>query len=148
MASGKSPHGWLVARWPAHYAVALAQALELSRRITVERLGETKDYYIEGASIALRGFVRMEYLLSPVPGVGVPSAPVVTAALIRGKPTELAVSWSAPTTAARQSRAMTCGTRKPRPVYGLTGRTQGRAGQAPSRGWSRAAYPTTCRCGL
>ena len=92
----KSPHGWLVARWPAYYAVDKAKTLELSRRITVERLGETRDYYIEAISVALRGFVRMEYLLSPVPGVGVPSAPVVTVTLIRGKPTQLSASWSAP----------------------------------------------------
>ena len=69
----KSPHGWLVARWPAYHDKAMAQTLELSRRITVERLGETRDYYIEGASIATRGFVRMEYLLSPVPGATVPA---------------------------------------------------------------------------
>ena len=50
----KSPHGWLVARWPAYYAVVNAQMLELSRRITVERLGATQDYYIEGVSIAQR----------------------------------------------------------------------------------------------
>ena len=71
-------------------------ALDLSRRITVERLGETRDYYIEGASIALRGFVRMEYLLSPVPGATVPSAPVVSVAQISGQDAQLAVSWSEP----------------------------------------------------
>ena len=81
----RSPHGWLVARWPAYKAVQQALGLELSRRITVERLGETLDYYIEGTSIALRGFVRMEYLLSPVPGVHVPSAPVVTLAQVAGQ---------------------------------------------------------------
>ena len=92
----RSPHGWLVARWPAYYAAAQARSLDLSRRITVERLGETLDYYIEGQSLALRGFARMEYLLSPVPGVGKPSAPVVTVEKVAGETTQLAVSWSYP----------------------------------------------------
>ena len=93
----KSPHGWLVARWPAYYAVALAQALELSRRITVERLGATQDYYIEAIGIVQRGFVRMEYLLSPIPGAGVPSTPLVSVAKVPGNySTQLAVSWSEP----------------------------------------------------
>ena len=90
------PRGWLVARWPAYADVAHARTLDLSRRITVERLGETRDYYIEGASIALRGFARMEYLLSPVPGATVPSAPLVTVAQVAGQGTWLAVAWVAP----------------------------------------------------
>ena len=66
---GKDPIGWLAARWPASYAAEQARSLDLGRRITVERLGAAADYYIEGTSMAVRGFVRMEYLLSPVPGV-------------------------------------------------------------------------------
>ena len=91
-----SPHGWLVARWPAYYAARQARTLDLSRRITVERLGETADYYIEGETIVLRGFVRMEYLLSPVPGLKVPSAPVVTLSQVAGQAAQLAVSWTEP----------------------------------------------------
>ena len=89
------PHGWLVARWPAYKAATQARSLDLSRRITVERLGETLDYVIEGVSIALRGFVRMEYLLSPVPGLTRPSAPVVSAA-VRTSWTSWDISWSKP----------------------------------------------------
>ena len=92
----KLPHGWLVARWPAYLDAAKARTLDLSRRITVERLGETADYFIEGIGLAMRGFARMEYLLSPVPGVTAPSAPVVTVAEISGQATQLAVSWTAP----------------------------------------------------
>ena len=92
----KLPYGWLVARWPAYLDVAKARTLDLSRRITVERLGETGDYLIEGIGLAMRGFVRMEYLLSPVPGVSTPSAPVVTVATVSGQSTQLAVSWTAP----------------------------------------------------
>ena len=92
----KLPHGWLVARWPAYLDAAKARTLDLSRRITVERLGETADYFIEGIGLAMRGFARMEYLLSPVPGVTTPSAPVVTVAEISGQATQLAVSWTAP----------------------------------------------------
>ena len=91
-----SPHGWLVARWPAYADVAKAQALDLSRRITLERLGEKRDYFIEGISLAQPGFIRMEYLLSPVPGVTVSSAPVVTVAPIHAETKQLAVSWSPP----------------------------------------------------
>ena len=91
-----APHGWLVARWPAYSDVAKAQALDLSRRITLERLGATRDYFIEGISLAQPGFVRMEYLLSPVPGVTAPSAPVVTVEAIAQETKQLAVSWSAP----------------------------------------------------
>ena len=91
-----APHGWLVARWPAHYSTEKAQALDLSRRITVERLGATREYFIEGISLAQPGFLRMEYLLSPVPGVTAPSAPVVMAEAVTGEPRQLAVSWSAP----------------------------------------------------
>ena len=92
----KLPHGWLVARWPAYLDAAKARTLDLSRRITVERLGETADYFIEGIGLAMRGFVRMEYLLSPVPGVTAPSAPVVTVAVVSGQAAHLAVSWTAP----------------------------------------------------
>ena len=92
----KLPHGWLVARWPAYLDVAKARTLGLSRRITVERLGERGDYFIEGIGLAMRGFARMEYLLSPAPGVTAPSAPVVTVAEISGQATQLAVSWTAP----------------------------------------------------
>ena len=92
----KDPVGWLVALWPAYYAPEEARSLDLSRRITVERQGETKEYFIEGTSMAVRGFVRMEYLLSPVPGVTKPSAPVVTAENVAGETTHLAVSWSNP----------------------------------------------------
>ena len=92
----KSPHGWLVARWPAYYAVEQARGLDVSRRITVERLGEIADYYIEGISLAMRSFVRMEYLLSPVPGVNIPSAPVVTLAQVGGQAEQLAVAWTEP----------------------------------------------------
>ena len=92
----KDPIGWLVARWPAYYAPEEARTLDLSRRITVERQGETKEYFIEGASITMRGFARMEYLLSPVPGVTKPSAPVVTVENVAGETTHLAVSWSNP----------------------------------------------------
>ena len=38
----------------------------------------------------------MEYLLSPVPGVTVPSAPLVALAQVAGQPTHLAVSWTEP----------------------------------------------------
>ena len=93
---GKDPIGWLVARWPAYYAAAQARSLDLSRRITVERMGETADYYIEGSGMAVRGFVRMEYLLSPVPGATKPSAPVVTVSKVAGEISHLAVSWSYP----------------------------------------------------
>ena len=92
----KSPLGWLVARWPAYYDVDKARTLDVSRRITVERLGETTDYYIEGISLALRGFLRMEYLLSPVPGVNVPSAPVAMVAQVAGQASQLAISWTEP----------------------------------------------------
>ena len=92
----KTPHGWLVARWPALADAAKARALDLSRRITLVRLGETADYFIEGVGMALVGFVRMEYLLSPVPGVAVPSAPVVTVRAVANQASRLAVSWSAP----------------------------------------------------
>ena len=92
----KVPHGWLVARWPAYLDVAKARALDVSRRITVERQGETAEYFIEGIGIAMRGFVRMEYLLSPVPGATVPSTPIVTVARISGQDAQLAVSWAAP----------------------------------------------------
>ena len=90
------PQGWLVARWPAYKAATQARSLDLSRRITVERLGQRADYFIEGVGITLRGFVRMEYLLSPVPGKTKPSAPVVTVAKVAGETTRLAVSWSYP----------------------------------------------------
>ena len=46
--------------------------------------------------MAVRGFVRMEYLLSPVPGATKPSAPVVTVSKVAGETTHLAVSWSYP----------------------------------------------------
>ena len=92
----RSPHGWLVARWPAYSAAGQARSLDISRRITVERLGEVSDYHIEGISLAMRGFARMEYLLSPVPGVTAPSASVVTVAAVSGQSTHLAVSWTAP----------------------------------------------------
>ena len=92
----KAPHGWLVARWPAYLDVAKARTLDLSRRITVERQGETQDYFIEGVGLAMRGFARMEYLLSPVPGVTKPSAPVVTVTAVSGQTTQLAASWTAP----------------------------------------------------
>ena len=92
----RSPHGWLVARWPAYSAAEQARSLDISRRITVERLGEVSDYHIEGISLAMRGFARIEYLLSPVPGVTKPSAPVVTIAQVSGQATQLAVSWTAP----------------------------------------------------
>ena len=92
----RSPHGWLVARWPAYSAAGQARSLDISRRITVERLGEVSDYHIEGISLAMRGFARMEYLLSPVPGVTVPSAPVVTVTAVSGQAAQLAVSWTAP----------------------------------------------------
>ena len=88
-----TPQGWLVARWPAQYAVEQARTLGLSRRVTVLRLGETKDYYIEGIGLALRGYSRMEYLLSPVPGVTVPSAPVANPS---GNFKRLEVSWTEP----------------------------------------------------
>ena len=73
-----------------------ARSLDLSRRVTIERLGETLDYYIEGISLAQPGFTRMEYLLSPVPGVTVPSAPVVTVTAVTGETMQVAVSWSKP----------------------------------------------------
>ena len=92
----KEPHGWLVARWPAKADVVKASSLDLSRRITVERLGETVDYYIEAVSLSLPGFLRMSYLLSPVPGVTTPSAPRVTVSAVPGKTTQVAVSWSEP----------------------------------------------------
>ena len=92
----KAPHGWLVARWPAEADVAKARMLDLSQRITLVRLGQTADYYIEGVGIALVGFARMEYLLSPVPGVTVPSVPIVRLANVIGDGTKLVVSWSAP----------------------------------------------------
>ena len=93
----KDPVGWLVALWPAYYAPGEARSLDLSRRITVDREGETKEYFIEGAGIAMRGFARMEYLLSPVPGATKPSAPVVTLTISPGGVhTSLAVSWTAP----------------------------------------------------
>ena len=44
----------------------------------------TADYFIEGERMEVRGFVRMEYLLSPVPGATKPSAPVVTVAKVAG----------------------------------------------------------------
>ena len=96
VAASASPNGWLVARWPAYTAVSMARTLELSRRITVLRDAEQIDYYIEGVSIALIGFTRMEYLLSPVPGAGRPFTPGVTLALVGGQPTHIAVSWVAP----------------------------------------------------
>ena len=92
----KDPVGWLVALWPAYYAPGEARSLDLSRRITVEREGETKEYFIEGTGMAMQGFARMEYLLSPVPGVTKPSAPVVTVAAVSGQSTQLAASWTAP----------------------------------------------------
>ena len=98
MARQASPHGWLVARWPGHYDPTKAKNLDISRRVTVERAQEETDYYIEGIAIALRGagYVIMEYLLSPVPGASVPSAPVVTLAQISGEARHLAVSWTEP----------------------------------------------------
>ena len=92
----KDPVGWLVALWPAYYAPGEARSLDLSRRITVEREGETKEYFIEGTGMAMQGFARMEYLLSPVPGVTKPSAPVVTVAAVSGQSTQLAATWTAP----------------------------------------------------
>ena len=92
----KDPVGWLVALWPAYYAPEEARSLDLSRRITVEKEGGIKEYFIEGASITMRGFARMEYLLSPVPGKTRPSAPVVTVENVAGETTHLAVSWSDP----------------------------------------------------
>ena len=92
----KDPVGWLVALWPAYYAPEEARSLDLSRRITVEREGETKEYFLEGTGMAMQGFARMEYLLSPVPGVTAPSAPVVKVAAVSGQTTQLAASWPAP----------------------------------------------------
>ena len=92
----KEPHGWLVARWPAKADVVKASSLDLSRRITVERLGETVDYYVEAVSLSLPGFLRMEYLLSPVPESTTPSAPRVTASAVPGEIAHLSVSWSEP----------------------------------------------------
>ena len=91
-----SPQGWIVARWPAEAAVEQARSLDLSRRITLTRLGKELEYYIEGVGMTLRGFVRMEYLLSPVPGSTVPSAPVVTVSTVVGQPHRLAASWTSP----------------------------------------------------
>ena len=92
----KTPQGWLIARWPAEAAVLKARLLDLSRRVTVTRLGKTGDYYIESIGLSLRGFVQMEYLLSPIPGATVPSAPNATLAAVIGDGTKLAVSWPAP----------------------------------------------------
>ena len=90
----KDPVGWLVALWPAYYAPEEARSLDLSRRITVEREGETKEYFLEGTGMAMQGFARMEYLLSPVPGATEPSAPVVSA--VRTSWTSWDISWSKP----------------------------------------------------
>ena len=95
VSQGKVPRGWLVVRWPAESAVGRARSLDLSRRVTVVRLGETADYYVEGIGLTLRGYVRMEYLLSPVTGVTVPSAPVVQVEA-DSRAGRLAVTWSAP----------------------------------------------------
>ena len=96
VAENKGPHGWLVARWPGHYAAAKAGDLDISRRITVERGGERIDYHIEGIGVKLRGggYVVMEYLLSPVPGKTAPSAPQVTSATQTG--TSMLITWDAP----------------------------------------------------
>ena len=98
MSRQKSPHGWLIARWPSHYAVDNAKELDISRRITVVRSGEQADYWIEGITHVPRGpgYVRMEYLLSPVPGVTVPFSPIVTVAPVPGEIDQLALSWSEP----------------------------------------------------
>ena len=90
----KDPVGWLVALWPAYYAPEEARSLDLSRRITVEREGETREYFLEGTGMAMQGFARMEYLLSPVPGATEPSAPVVSA--VRTSWTSWDISWSKP----------------------------------------------------
>ena len=94
----KSPHGWLIGRWPAHYDRVKARTLDISRRITVTRGGELVDYYIEGISGRMLGggFAVMEYLLSPVPGATVPSAPVVTVADVAGESEHLYVTWTEP----------------------------------------------------
>ena len=144
-----TPKGWLVARWPAYYAVQQALGLDLSRRITVERLGETLDYYIEGTSIALRGFVRMEYLLSPVPGLTRPSAPVVTVENVAGETTHLAVSWSDPYNGGSVITGYDVrDTRKARIWLGLRGRIRERAEPRRLQGLKRGVSRTTYRYGL
>ena len=96
VSANAAPNGWLVARWPAFRSAAEARTLELSRRITVLRDGEQADYFVEGISIALVGFVRMEYLLSPVPGSTLPGSPVVTVVATTGVSMSLDVSWTEP----------------------------------------------------